>query len=767
MSDAGRAPDHHGNENGPSARGQEPPARAGEPTQSIRLEHASDSSPMSRVAKQFPRIDGYQINGILGQGGMGTVYRAVQTKLNRVVALKVLHAVVATASPSAVSRFRHEATAAARLHHTNIVPIYDFGECVDGYYYAMELVTGQPLDAVIQRFRDNNAALASPGKLVALLQETSPPHAAADASASGSRADHKDPSGFASLGTRGPIYFHQVARWTADAAGALHYAHAAGIIHRDIKPSNLILSADGRIMIADFGLAKTASELSVTVTGSLMGTLRYMSPEQAMAKRMHIDHRTDVYSLGATMYEMLCFVPAFPGADDKAVFGSIIARDPTPPRKVNAHVPAELETICLKCLEKAADHRYPDAEALADDLRRYLADLPIAARRPNVLRRVGKFVKRHRAPVIAVTAVVLLAASGFLYTYESSRRKTAEAESRVATVSESYATGRRMAEAKDWKGADEAFGTALELDPRDVPSLVNWAWADLEHNKADPVRAGKEVLEHAISMCERALAIDSTNGTALVYKAVALRRLGRYDDAIAAFNAAIIEFGRTEETERAEFASSSNLGTLYVLTGDHARALERLSEGAKLAGHGTESYQAAAWRNLAALEFQLGRPEALAHVNYAVECYKRDPLALALRARILLARPDQTGGTQALELATFADQLAEERDPRVKIVRARAHLATGEWAQAEKHAQIALALGGSAAHANLILAVAAARRSEKDAASRHLAAAEAAWPAALREPGGSVATAKTDDLWIESADDLMRLASEAKAALSE
>lgn len=396
-------------------------------------ETSGTASASAGVTRHYPNIEGYRITGVIGQGGMGIVYRAVQIKLNRTVALKVLPAIVGSASPAAVSRFRQEAIAAGRLHHSNIVPIYDFGESRDAYYYAMELINGQPLNVLVRRLALRKVATASHTGLASVLHDVvcdpanadDPPHGDWSTT-SGSTQSVPSSSG------RGKPYYLQVARWMADAADALDHAHGQGIIHRDIKPANLIVATDGRIMIADFGLAKEAGQSSMTMTGSLMGTLRYMSPEQAMAKRVRTDHRTDVYSLGATMYELLCFQPAFTGDDDKEVLGAIIAKEPTPPRKIAPTVPQELEIICLKTLEKLLDARYDTARALAEDLRRFTHDLPIVAKRPGIATRAVKFVRRHRAATIAVTAASLLAVAGIVTVREQNARRKAEVGQRIA-----------------------------------------------------------------------------------------------------------------------------------------------------------------------------------------------------------------------------------------------------------------------------------------------------------------------------------------------
>lgn len=362
--------------------------------------------------QNFPVIAGYRMIGVLGQGGMGIVYRAMQEKLDRVVALKFLPSLLASANPSAVSRFRREAKAAARLHHTNIIPVHDYGVVKEGYYYAMELVEGRPVDELVIDLSKAGAATMSPPRLSQVLTQIVSGSGAEQAESdfgSGSSITARTPlGGTASTGHK-YVYYRQLALWIADVAEALHYAHGQGIVHRDIKPSNLVLSRDNRIMVADFGPAKTEGDASVTVTGHLLGTIRYLSPEQAMAKRILVDHRTDIYSLGATLYELLCFQPAFPGEGEARLLAAIVTKDPIPPRKIEPHVPSELEVICQKCMEKSADKRYATALDLAHGLRRFISDLPIVAKPPGTARRMAKFLRR-RATVAIVTALVLAVA---------------------------------------------------------------------------------------------------------------------------------------------------------------------------------------------------------------------------------------------------------------------------------------------------------------------------------------------------------------------
>jgi hypothetical protein len=206
-----------------------------------------------------------------------------------------------------------------------------------------------------------------------------------------------------------------VARLGIQAAGALDHAHQMGIVHRDVKPANLLVDAAGQLWITDFGLAHVQSNTQLTMTGDLVGTLRYMSPEQALAKRAVVDHRTDIYSLGATLYELLTLEPAFAGSDRHELLRQIAFEEPAAPRRLNRAIPVELETIVMKAMEKNPAERYSTAKELAEDLERFLKDEPIRAKRPAPLHRARKWGRRHAAAVratVAAAVVVLLAVTG-------------------------------------------------------------------------------------------------------------------------------------------------------------------------------------------------------------------------------------------------------------------------------------------------------------------------------------------------------------------
>lgn len=713
---------------------------------------AGRGSPARAASAHFPRIDGYQITGVLGQGGMGIVYKAIQTKLNRAVALKVLPSIIGSANPAAVQRFRREATAAARLHHTNIIPIYDFGESADAHFYAMELVTGEPVNVLIDRLTQRKVSNPTTLQLVEILGDISLPGAPRTYAADVSVGERPPDSGSGSSFARGRAYFHVVARWIADAADALHYAHSQGIIHRDIKPSNLILASDGRIMVADFGLAKSADEHSVTMTGSLVGTLRYLSPEQAMAKRMRVDHRTDVYSLGATMYELLCFTPAFPGTDDKELLGAIITRDPPAPRRINAQVPNELDTICMKCVEKSADARYATARELADDLRRYINDLPIVARPPGLAKRAWKFVRRHRMAAAVVAAVVLLSTFGVFWRKETIARRDAQ----IASFHESATA---LALINKWRAAENDLRSALKIDPEHVQTLLTLAWLKLEHFKAAPEQAGTESQEEVVTTCRRILLIEPTNMRALGYLGIALRRLERYDEAIEILR-------RGLDIDPRAYASWSNLGTVYALSGDLKLAEEYMRKGAEMAGIEQDPWHGSVWRNLGTLTLYLARAEAMEHVQKALQCHPADAASWILRAKIGLELSGHTDPDEALDDAKHADRLAEFRDGRAKRVRAMAHLARKEWEQADEQARLAAELRDEPSINSLIRAVANAGLGRTEDAKKLLEQAEASWPAKLKTAGAFSAEAGTGDLWIDTADERLRLLQQAEVLLA-
>jgi eukaryotic-like serine/threonine-protein kinase len=369
--------------------------------------------PASDDARPLPEALGdFRIIREVGRGGMGVVYEAEQLSLGRRVALKVLP-FAATMDPRHLQRFQNEARAAAGLHHGHIVPVYSVGSERGVYFYAMQFIDGRTLAAVIQELkRPQGQGTAPPPAADANAPTTV--HAPADG-VPDPKADTEPAARQSTLAesgqARGREHFRRVAEWGIQAAEALDHAHQLGVVHRDVKPANLMLDARGQVWVTDFGLAHMQNaDAGLTLTGDLIGTLRYMSPEQALAKRVPIDHRTDVYSLGATLYELLTLRPAFEGKDRQELLRQIAFEEPKAPRRLSKAIPAELETIVLKAMEKNPADRYATAKELADDLRRFLADEPIRARRPTLLQRFRKWRRRHRVIVWAAAVVAVIAA---------------------------------------------------------------------------------------------------------------------------------------------------------------------------------------------------------------------------------------------------------------------------------------------------------------------------------------------------------------------
>jgi serine/threonine protein kinase len=370
----------------------------------------------------------------VGRGGMGVIYEAEQISLQRRVALKVLP-FAAAIDPRQLQRFKHEVLASANLCHENIVPVYAVGAERGIHYYAMRFIDGQSLAVLIGEMRrqagepERQAPLSSPSGPSAAPSGPHAPLMGAETEV-GEAANLTAASISRERSARSRKYFHWVAGVGRQAALALEHAHQMGVVHRDIKPANLLLDNSGHLWVTDFGLALYQSHVGVTMTGELLGTLRYVSPEQALAKRGLVDHRADIYSLGATLYEMLTLKPIFDGADRHVLLSQIRFEEPLAPRRHDPAIPVELETILLKAMAKGPHERYGTALELADDLHRFMEDKPILARRPKLFERIRKWCRRHpsvvaAAMVVLVICLVGLAASNWLVAREQAKTEAA------------------------------------------------------------------------------------------------------------------------------------------------------------------------------------------------------------------------------------------------------------------------------------------------------------------------------------------------------
>ncbi|MGD9634276.1 MAG: protein kinase [Pirellulales bacterium] len=342
----------------------------------------------------------------LGRGGMGVVYEAEQLSLGRRVALKVLP-FAAMLGDMQLKRFHNEARAAATLEHPNIVAVYSVGVERGVHYYAMQLVDGYNLAQVIAEV-----------------------HAPQVTSVSNNRPGGHSPcennrvATLSTLRTKRPQeFFRVVAQLAIQAADALDHAHQQGILHRDIKPANLLVDAAGKLRVTDFGLARIEADATMTVTGDTLGTLRFMSPEQLSASRAVVDHRTDIYSLGITLYELITGAAAFDSIDRAVLLKAIVEIDPKPIRKNAPAIPADLETIVTKAIDKDPTTRYATAKDLSNDLRRFLDHRTIVAKKPGLVNKARKLVRRHQATSLAIaTAIVAVSLLSAAYTADRWRQ---------------------------------------------------------------------------------------------------------------------------------------------------------------------------------------------------------------------------------------------------------------------------------------------------------------------------------------------------------
>jgi serine/threonine protein kinase/Tfp pilus assembly protein PilF len=331
------------------------------PDDGVRL---PDSEKKSDRAKKFADFGDYELLEVIGRGGQGVVYRARQKSLNRTVALKVI-GLGHWATDAHLKRFRREAEAAASLDHSGIVPIYEVGERDGSCYFSMKLIEGGQLDAVV---------------------------------------------------THEPMPIRRAVELIAKVARTVHYAHEHGILHRDIKPGNILLDRKGEPHLTDFGLARLIeTESTVTRTMEVLGTPSYMAPEQAVGNNDAISSATDVYGLGAVLYQLLTGQPPFAGGTTYETIKLLLDTEPRQPRLLNPKIDRDLSTICLKCIEKDPKRRYFSALAVAEDLERWLKHEPILARHTGILTRSKKWVRRNpTSALLAASLVALAAAAGWI-----------------------------------------------------------------------------------------------------------------------------------------------------------------------------------------------------------------------------------------------------------------------------------------------------------------------------------------------------------------
>lgn len=437
----------------------------------------------------------FQILRELARGGMGVVYEAIQLSLGRRVALKVLP-FAATFDSRQLQRFKNEAQAAALLHHTHIVPIYAVG-CERGvHFYAMQLIEGQSLATVIGQLRQRESrssaqpmesTLDRAERLESLRGQASAPLAQRS-------TIHVTDTITGGSSIRSETYVRRAARLIVQAAEALEHAHQEGVVHRDIKPANLLIDASGSLWVTDFGLAQLQADNGLTRSGDVLGTFRYMSPEQTSGQRTVLDHRTDIYSLGATFYELLTLEPVFSGENHQQLLYQILNQDPRNPSELNKAVPPELDTIILKALSKLPGDRYRSALEFSADVQRYLDHQPILAQRPSLLDRARKWSRRHPGAAIAtMSAMALIAvlslASQYRISLEQQRTKDALAreEQRAVEAEQRFQQARQAVDAMFQISEEELADKPSEGARRRILEIVlNYYQDFIDQRRGDP-----------------------------------------------------------------------------------------------------------------------------------------------------------------------------------------------------------------------------------------------------------------------------------------
>jgi serine/threonine-protein kinase len=494
-----------------------------------RLKSATGASQVSAaINKTFGK---YLIERKLGQGGMGAVYLARDTALDRKIAIKI----ISSDDQETVERFQREAQAVAKLKHPNIVQIYEAGTIDKQHYFTMDYIQGLSLDRVLQSRK---------------------------------------------------LPYDTVARITVQVALALHYAHRHNIIHRDIKPGNILIDVRGKIYLTDFGLAKQLAGLdrSLTVTGTTVGTPDYMSPEQAQGKKELINQFSDIFSLGATLFHCLTGQLPFPGDELLAVLSSVVNKDTPLPSRIDKNIPKDLETICLKCMEKDQSRRYQNMQELALDIRRYLKGEPITARRASAVTRLWYKVKRNKAVSLILTGFVLfligLAVWQMVVSYQASRK----AELYYLEAQELYDQGKyddaraiceKIMEIVPYHlGADDLIDMCVsKLRAKDRTVTAKEAQLDLRAQAKmvlDRIPTGSSQADSRINIALEALNIDPSFGEAYQVLGNAYKEKGEYNKAFDYFTKAI------EATPTLAYAYYGRACISYYIRNKKQPALEDL-----------------------------------------------------------------------------------------------------------------------------------------------------------------------------------------------
>lgn len=605
------------------------------------------------------QLGDFHIRREIGRGGMGVVYLAEQHSLGRLVALKAL-APEMMASPRTVERFRREAQAAAGLHHTNIVPVFGTGEDQGRHFYVMQFIEGQSLDRVLgtlnpsatvgqtSTLAGDEAKREDPSSPFALCSAEqvalhllhgkmglSSTHFDSRAPAKDRTSDSTNESGDGrpktspdksqpNAGTTRNLrrrYWRNVAAVGMQAASAVHYAHHQGTLHRDIKPGNLMLGRTGTIWVTDFGLAKLAEQDDLTRPGDMIGTLRYMAPEQLEGIS---DRRTDIYSLGLTLYELLTLRPAFEASNRGKLLRQVSHDAPPRPRSLNREIPRDLETIVLKAIAREPERRYQSAGELAEDLERFLDDRPVRARRASLVEHGWRWCRRNPAlasvSALALLLTILIVCGGGVRYHQ--RKLALERETRLREKSD-----------ENLRLAANAFEAIFDQigGPSMSSAFQDTADGALTSAATGPARVSPQdaaLLENILGFYDRFAEANRDNDRWLYETAVARRRmgeiyqrLGRLDEAQAAYRRALEHYRRVQQS--GVYPGDPLVETAFVRNelGELIGAMGHISDSLAEHEQALKILQAepASEKSVANYRFELARTYSFLARGYAIE----------------------------------------------------------------------------------------------------------------------------------------------------
>lgn len=481
------------------------------------------------------RLGDFEILKMIGQGGMGAVFLARQVSLDREVAVKVISSVGGSQAKD-LDRFKRESKVLAKITHPNIVPIYEIGQHGPYSYFAMEYVKGISLDKILSGIRNAKPEDKASDIMHKCLE------------AQGSMYD--DSTDTYKGGELDTDYIIEISRIIISVASALSYAHEKGILHRDIKPSNILIAPDGTAKLVDFGLAKSQSQETITITGEFFGTPDYVSPEQ-IRKPETVDCRSDVFSLAATYYECLTLHTPFGGVTVNETLTQVISREAVPPKKYCPRLSMDFNTVLLHALEKSPEDRYQTADDFAGDISNIMEFKPITAKRPSITRRAYKAIRRYPLRITVVGTLVLVSFLAFLLISGSLKNKEKTVAKRFFNTARSKMTTKNYTEALLW----------LERSLSKHPDYVDAYLASAECNRF----LGN--YDRAVKLCKKAISIANDNPTAYFHLGQSFIGLKDWEQAKAAFQKAI------NIDSRFAFAHAG-LASCYAKLGNDTQALE-------------------------------------------------------------------------------------------------------------------------------------------------------------------------------------------------